>query len=243
MGGAVSVPTRPGRKAAGPRGRQPARSGTGRPEEGPCAACGLATADRPRVAAAAGRGQGVGGTAFPEGAGSERAPATPLLRAVPVAGEPIRGLAGRSRVCVWRVTGRRRSGPPPRQGASPGGLAAAHCPLIAAAWRPARTQRRREAFRGAGCEASVPSTIISAALRARQCSWSELQYVTKRNARTLRCAAVRSRQFDDAPGPIRTADLSLRRRALYPLSYGRNPCKSALFGARTARRETVSAPR
>ena len=24
-----------------------------------------------------------------------------------------------------------------------------------------------------------------------------------------------------APGPIRTADLSLRRRALYPLSYGR----------------------
>ena len=27
--------------------------------------------------------------------------------------------------------------------------------------------------------------------------------------------------FVSAPGPIRTADLSLRRRALYPLSYGR----------------------
>src|SRR5437879_1508276 len=29
------------------------------------------------------------------------------------------------------------------------------------------------------------------------------------------------REFVSAPGPIRTADLSLRRRALYPLSYGR----------------------
>jgi hypothetical protein len=38
-----------------------------------------------------------------------------------------------------------------------------------------------------------------------------------------------------APGPIRTADLSLRRRALYPLSYGRNAYKQAVFMPRGQR--------
>ena len=33
--------------------------------------------------------------------------------------------------------------------------------------------------------------------------------------------APTERPCDDAPGTIRTCDLSLRRRTLYPLSYGR----------------------
>jgi hypothetical protein len=37
------------------------------------------------------------------------------------------------------------------------------------------------------------------------------------------------REFLSAPGPIRTADLSLRRRALYPLSYGRLCLQTGTF--------------
>ncbi len=45
------------------------------------------------------------------------------------------------------------------------------------------------------------------------------------------------RENPDAPGPIRTADLSLRRRALYPLSYGRlEPESTALSVAASAAR-------
>src|SRR5207249_8797572 len=111
------------------------------------------------------------------------------------------------------------SGPPPRQAVSPSGLAAAHCPRVAAAGRPVRTLRREGiAFRGAGCEASLPRTILSAALRARQCSWAGLQYITKRNARTLRFASSAGTRQDRnrIPNPTLAGAVNRANKQLAP---------------------------
>ena len=45
---------------------------------------------------------------------------------------------------------------------------------------------------------------------------------------------------EHAPGKIRTCDLSLRRRALYPLSYGRNErLRRALLGFELSRKRAA----